>query len=247
MNFPRTIEPEWLDALAPRDPRAMRSRRDLRRINALMMNGTLVARELRRVFRGRPPRTIVEIGAGDGTFMLRVAEKLSSQWRAMDVVLLDRQSLVSLATSERLGSIGWKAHAVAADVFAWLAQPTAPIFDLIVANLFLHHFDAARLAVLLALVAMRTRVLIACEPRRSGRALLGSHLLGAVGCNDVSRHDAVVSVRAGFRNQELSGLWPAAGAWTLREHAHGLFSHCFVAARAGGNAAPAGNAEHAVI
>ena len=30
MNFPRTIEPEWLDALAPRDPRAMRSRRDLR-------------------------------------------------------------------------------------------------------------------------------------------------------------------------------------------------------------------------
>ncbi len=247
MNIPRTIEPEWLDELPPGDPRAMRSRRDLRRINALMMNGTLVARELRRAFHGNPPQAIMEIGAGDGTFMLRVAEKLASRWRAMDVVLLDRQSLVSPATRQRLGSIGWKTQAVAADVFAWLAQPAAPIFDAIVANLFLHHFDAARLAALLALIAKRTQVLIACEPRRSGRALLGSHLLGAVGCNDVSRHDAVVSVRAGFRNQELSGLWPTSGAWALREHARGLFSHCFVAARAGGNAAPAGNAEHAVL
>lgn len=235
MNIPRTIEPEWLDELPPGDPRAMRSRHDLRRINALMTNSTLVARELHRVFPGQAPRAIAEIGAGDGTFMLRIAEKISSQWPAVDVVLLDQQSVVTPATSGKFAALGWRAQAVAADVFAWLAQPAAPLFDVIVANLFLHHFDALRLAVLLALVAQRTRVLIACEPRRSGRALLGSHLLGIVGCNDVSRHDAIVSVRAGFRNQELSGLWPAAGAWTLREHAHGLFSHCFVAARVGGN------------
>jgi len=235
MNIARTIEPEWLDELPPGDPRAMRSRRDLRRINALMKNSTLVARELRRVFPGKPPRAIAEIGAGDGTFMLRVAEKISSQWHAMDVVLLDQQSLVSPATSGKFVSMGWRAQAVTADVFARLAQPAEPIFDVIVANLFLHHFDAARLAVLLSLVAQRTRVLIACEPQRSGRALLGSHLLGVIGCNDVSRHDAVVSVRAGFRNQELSGLWPVGTAWTLREHAHGLFSHCFVASRVGGN------------
>jgi SAM-dependent methyltransferase len=235
MNIPRTIEPEWLDALPPGDPRAMQSRRDLRRINALMMNGTLVARELRRVFPGKPPRAIAEIGAGDGTFMLRVAEQLSSQWHAIDVVLLDQQSLVSPATSGKFVAMGWRAQAVAADVFARLAQPVAPIFDVIVANLFLHHFHAARLAVLLSLVARRTRVLIACEPQRSGRALLGSHLLGVIGCNDVSRHDAVVSVRAGFKNQELSGLWPVGTAWTLREHARGLFSHCFVASRIDGD------------
>ena len=235
MNIPRTLQPEWLDELPPGDPRAMRSRRDLQRINALMLNCTLVARELRRIFPGKPPRAIAEIGAGDGTFMLRVAEKLPSQWQVEDVVLLDQQSLVRPETHGKFGSMGWKTQTVAADVFAWLAQPATPIFDTIVANLFLHHFDAARLAELLTLVAQRTRVLIACEPRRSGRALLGSHLLGIIGCNDVSRHDAVVSVHAGFRNQELSGLWPAAGAWTLREHARGLFSHCFVAARVGGN------------
>ena len=231
MNIARTVEPEWLDELPPDDPRAMRSRRDLRRINALMSNSTLVARELRRVLREKPPRAIAEIGAGDGTFMLRIAEKIPSRWGALDVVLLDQQSLVGAATRDKFVAMGWQAQAVAADVFAWLAQSATPVFDVMVANLFLHHFDAARLTELLCLIARRTHVLIACEPRRSGRALLGSHLLGVAGCNDVSRHDAVVSVRAGFKNQELSGLWPAGNAWTLQEHACGLFSHCFVATR----------------
>jgi hypothetical protein len=120
-------------------------------------------------------------------------------------------------------------QAVAADACAWLAQPATVVPDVIVANLFLHHFDTAGLSELLSLIARRTRVLIACEPRRSPGALLGSHLLGLLGCNDVTRHDAVVSVRAGFRNQELSGLWPDRTAWTLQEHAYGLFSHYFVA------------------
>ena len=83
MNMPRTIEPEWLDELPSGDPRAMRSRRDLRRINALMMNATHVVRELRRVFPGAPPRVIAEIGAGDGRFMLQVAGKLPPSWRAV--------------------------------------------------------------------------------------------------------------------------------------------------------------------
>lgn len=235
MNIPRTIVAEWLDELPADDPRALRSRRDLRRINALMMNNTLVVRELLRAFPEKPPCAIAEIGAGDGSFMLRVAEKLPSQWHGIGVALMDQQNLLCAATSEKFAATGWRAQAVTADIFAWLAQPVAPVFDVIVANLFLHHFDAPRLTELLSLTALRTRVLIACEPRRSGRALLASHLLGLIGCNDVSRHDAVVSVRAGFKNQELSGMWPTGSAWTLREHAHGLFSHCFVAARADGD------------
>ena len=234
MDIPRTMEPEWLDEMPPGDPRAMRSRRDLRRINALMMNSALVAGELRRAFPAQPPRAIVEIGAGDGTFMLRVAKKLPPEWRAMDVVLVDQQSLVSPATGEKFDMMGWRAQAVTANVFAWLAQPDGPQFDVIVANLFLHHFEPARLSGLLALIARRTRVLIACEPRRAGGALVGSHLLGVIGCNDVTRHDAVASVRAGFKSRELSGAWPAGGAWALEERAHGWFSHCFIAARSDG-------------
>jgi len=230
MPLVRTIEPEWLDDLPASDARAVRSRRDLKRINALMMNGALVARELGRAFPGQPPRVVAEIGAGDGQFMLQVARKLP-HWRAIDVVLLDQQPLVSPATREKLAAGGWQTQLVAADACAWLTQPAAAVPDVIVANLFLHHFDTAELSALLRQLAQRTRVLIACEPRRSHGALLGSHLLGLIGCNDVTRHDAVVSVRAGFRNQELSGLWQERTAWTLQEGAYGLFSHYFVATR----------------
>lgn len=230
-NLSRSIEPEWLDELPPCDPRALRSRRDLARVNALMMNGGLVARALQRAFPCAAPRTIAEIGAGDGRFMLAVAGKLKPRWGAVDIVLLDQQNLLTPQTRGNFSSMGWQAQAVTADVFAWLAQPAMPVVDVIIANLFLHHFDTAKLATLLSLVARRTRLLIACEPRRSARALFASRLLGVVGCNDVTRHDAIVSVRAGFRDQELSGLWPAGGGWTLQERAHGLFSHGFVAAR----------------
>ena len=164
--------------------------------------------------------------------MLQVAKKLP-QWRDLHAILLDQQPLVSAATRGRFAAVGWQAQAVAADAGAWLAQPAAMVPDVIVANLFLHHFETAGLSELLRRLAQRTRVLIACEPRRSRGALLGSHLLGLIGCNDVTRHDAVVSVRAGFKNRELSGLWPDRAGWTLQEHAYGLFSHYFVATRPG--------------
>ena len=241
-QVPRSIAPEWLDQLAGDDPRAIRSRRDLRRINALMLNRRFIARELRRSFATRPLRTIAEIGAGDGSLMLKVARQLAPHRHTVEFALMDQQDLVSAGTHAQFASLGWRAQAVTGDVFEMLAQRAEPMFDVVVANLFLHHFDAAALRRLLALVAQRTRVLIACEPRRSAGALFGSRLLGLIGCNDVSRHDAVVSVQAGFNGQELAAHWPAGAGWTLHECAYGWFSHGFVAIRADGKAAgPAGS------
>ena len=180
---------------------------------------------------------VAEIGAGDGTFMLRLAEKTATPRQAARVVLLDRQDTVSRTTLAEFAAMGWHAESVIADVFEWLARPAGQVYDVIVANLFLHHFDTARLTVLLSLAAQRARRFVACEPRRSGLALAGSRLLGLAGCNDVSRHDAVVSVRAGFDRQELSDLWPAGRGWMLEEQTFGLFSHSFLASRDDANAA----------
>lgn len=236
VNIPRRVEPEWLDVLAPSDPRAVRSRRDLRRVNALMGNAAIVAKRLEESCAHGSLRRIAEIGAGDGTFMLRLAQNISRPPRDVIVVLLDQQDIVGAQTLERFSSLRWQAQPVAADVFGWLAGPVGEVFDAIVANLFLHHFEPARLAALLSLIATRTRVFIACEPRRSGFALAGSHMLWAVGCNDVSRHDAAVSVRAGFEGEELSALWPQTSEWRVQECARGLFSHCFVASRVSADA-----------
>ena len=82
--------------------------------------------------------------------------------------------------------------------------------------------------------AARTDRFFACEPRRSGLALAGSHLVGFIGANAVTREDAVLSVHAGFRDHEIAAQWPQAGGpWRWQERAAGLFSHCFSARRAG--------------
>jgi protein-L-isoaspartate O-methyltransferase len=230
MDIARRVEPELLDVLPATDPRAMRSRRDLVRVNALMANTGIVARELRAAL---PPgfRRVAEIGAGDGVFAARVAALLAARRDGSEFTLVDRQQIVTAPTIARFASQGWQVRAEQSDVFEWLRRPAVPAFDAIVANLFLHHFEPAQLAELLMLASGRTRVFVACEPRRSTSAWVGAQLLGLVGCNEVTRHDAVVSVRAGFRGQEIAALWPGAGKWTLQERPRGLFSHSFVARR----------------
>ena len=210
----RTVKPEWLDELPADDPRARRSRLDLQRINAVMMNSAFVARELREAFPRQPPKLIAEIGAGDGHFMLQVAHR-SPQWAALQLLLIDRVNLFDDGTNAKFRQSGWRAEAVTLDVNAWLAQTTAIVPDVIVANLFLHHFDTRELSGLLLQISQRTRVLIACEPRRSRVALAGSRLLGVAGCNEVTRHDAVASVQAGFTGRELSDLWPDPARWRM--------------------------------
>jgi hypothetical protein len=149
-----------------------------------------------------------------------------------DIVLVDRQPVVSGDTLSRYAERRCSVSVQAADVFDWLAQQTS-VYDAIVANLFLHHFVSSRLARLFTLAAACAKLFVACEPRRARLPLAGSHMLGLIGCNDVTRHDAVVSVRAGFTARELSELWPPLNGWTLQEGRAGLFSHRFVAMRRG--------------
>jgi hypothetical protein len=228
MEMTRRVEREWLDELPADDPRARRSRGDLRRVNGLMANARIVAGDLVRAC-PRRVTSLAEIGAGDGAFALRMVARLPAPEGAARITLVDRQAIVDGPTREALARRGWEARVETADVFDWLAA--APACDAIVANLFLHHFDDATLARLLAGVAARTRCFVACEPRRSTLALTGSRLLGLIGCNDVTRHDAVASVRAGFDGDEISRLWPQGPGWRLEERARGLFSHAFVARR----------------
>jgi len=225
----RVVEPEWLDELPADDPRARRSRGDLRRVNALMANARTVARDLARSI-GGSIGSIAEIGAGDGAFALRMVSRLPAPIGGARITLVDRQAIASESTRAAFLHRGWEARIETADVFDWLAS--APEQGAIVANLFLHHFDHAALAPLLAAVSRRTRCFVACEPRRSTLALTCSRMLGLIGCNDVTRHDAVASVRAGFADDEISRLWPDGDAWILEERARGLFSHGFVARRA---------------
>jgi hypothetical protein len=225
----RVLEAEWLDALPPADPRAAASRRDLARVNRLMGNAAIIARAL-AAQAAAPPRRLVDLGGGDGRFALRLARRLARRWPRVRVAILDRSPCVTPRTLDAFSRLGWRAGIVAADALEWARRPEAAA-DAVIANLFLHHLSPAVLADLFAALAARTRLVVACEPRRRPLALAGSRLLGLIGCNDVTRHDAVASVRAGFAGRELSSLWPQACGWTTAERPAGWSSHLFVARR----------------
>lgn len=237
----RVVAVEMLDTLPVDDPRAIRSRCDLRRIHTAMASRRTIRQALDGMHSLRPttqPIKILELGAGDGTLMLEVARALSPRWPAVEITLLDRLALTSTSTRDQYAAIGWTVCTHTEDVFGWvnhvsgLPYGQGPHWDLIVANLFLHHFTDPQLAALLSAVSNRCRLFFACEPRRAGLALVGSHLVGALGANAVTREDAVLSVRAGFRNQELTALWPnPVGDWQTTEYSAGLFSHCLRADR----------------
>lgn len=225
----RQVESELLDQLPAEDPRAVGSRRDLRRINTLMMQPRIVARALARHCT-TVPRTILDLGSGDGTLMLKVAQRLSPLWSNVKVTLLDQQNMVSHDTRSGFAALQWRAESVVSDVFTFLEQPAEGI-DVVITNLFLHHFEGSRLRRLLELAAQRAPLFVACEPRRGNIALLLSAMTWAIGANEVTRHDAVASVHAGFSGHELSALWPQRGVWHLHEWSATPLSHCFVAVR----------------
>lgn len=230
----RLVEPELLDGLPSADPQAVGSRADLRRLNYIMSHAGILSRALRPAITGHSMRSrslrIVELGAGDGTLMLRLAQRWAPPEASAQVTFIDQQDLVSPEMRRAFAALNWSVTSVATDVFTWLEQ-AAPAVDVMLANLFLHHFQDERLGMLLRLASVRTNLFVACEPRRSPLALNACRLLWLIGCNRVTQHDAAVSVRAGFSGRELSALWPTRNEWVLNEQPAGLFSHCFVAQR----------------
>lgn len=230
MKFPRSVQPEILDELDASDPRAIQSRRDLQRVNTLMGHPRAIARALRGAIGGA---RLVELGSGDGTLLLTVARHLGMQPTPVRAVLVDRRPSVSAETRAAFASSGWHIETAEADVFEWLGRPQAERADVTLANLFLHHFRESELSDLLRRVSEQTKRFVACEPRRSHIALAGTSFLRMVGCNDVTQHDAKISVRAGFRDHELSALWPDGQGWQLKEWRSGSFTHAFVAAHPG--------------
>jgi hypothetical protein len=178
-----------------------------------------------------PPLRIAELGAGDGSLLLRLAERRARRWPAVTLTLVDRQNLLSATMRAAFADLGWTVRAAAIDVFAWLEREDHPRYDAIVANLFVHHFESDALTRLFRAIAQITECFVACEPRRARVPLLASHLVGAVGANAVTRRDAVLSVRAGFRDRELSACWPNSGEWDTSETDARLFSHTFAAVR----------------
>jgi hypothetical protein len=221
--MPRVVEPEILDELPADAPEARASRGDLVRVNTLMGHAHLIRRAL-----PADATHLVDLGAGDGTLLLNMLRRDTGN--VQHVTLVDRQRVIDETTVAQFRRLEVSLEIVVADVLEWLRH-SGVHRPAIIANLFLHHFETLALKELLMLAANRCDIFIACEPRRGTWPAFAASLLGVIGCNRVTRHDARISVRAGFCGAELTALWPDKPNWRIEERAAGLFSHFFTAQR----------------
>ncbi len=198
--FPRVVIPELLDHMPAADPEAQRSRRDLRRINFLMGNERWVCRTVRQ-FPNESNRSIVEIGAGDGMLCNKLA------------ALLPQASVTAYDLAPRPSKLAARVEWRQGDIFG---SPAPASGGVLVANLFLHHFEGDALTTL-GKWFENFELLVFNEPDRARLP----HLLGGTlhpWINRVTRHDLHVSIRAGFAAGEISRLLGlAAGRWRTRE------------------------------
>jgi hypothetical protein len=198
----RVIIPEILDSLNPADPRAIRSRRDLRWIDLYLGNSRWIVRQLKK--QTSPPAWIIEIGAGEGDLCRKVQTSLpSSTVTGLDLI----QRPANLPSG-----IQW----IGGDFFQTLPNIDA---DACIGSLILHHFSNEALRELgVRLQAFRS--LTFCEPLRSRLSLFLSKLSSSF-MSEVTRHDMPTSIRAGFRPGEIPALLGLdSKKWCFRESSH---------------------------
>lgn len=184
----RSLVPEILDTLEPGDQEALRSRRDLQRLDYFLGGSRWVVRS---VLGHRQPlgQRVVELGAGDGRLCARLAAGLGG-YTVTGLDFLPRPSGLK-------PEVGWKGG----DIFQTLPEIEG---EVVVGSLILHHFSSEELHRLGNQLA-RFRLLLFSEPLRSRWSLWLSRLAHPF-VGQVTRHDMPASIRAGFRPGELAGL-----------------------------------------
>ncbi|MEM9237874.1 MAG: class I SAM-dependent methyltransferase [Verrucomicrobiota bacterium] len=192
----RVIEPEIIDSLAPDHPMALRSRRDLRMINFVMGNERWIRKQV-ALHREAAADGIVELGAGGGEMLGTLARFGPSA----GYDLMPRPGHLREEVDWQQGDF-WKRE----DDLSG---------GILIANLFLHHLEEDELK-RLGRIAERFRVLAFVEPHRSRDALwMGERLLPVVG--EATKHDMMVSIRAGFAVGELPSLLGLSEDWKVSE------------------------------
>ncbi|MDZ4287872.1 MAG: hypothetical protein U0984_07930 [Prosthecobacter sp.] len=212
----RIIQPELLETLANEDPDAVLGRRDLRIVNLVMGNHRWITRVLRRHY--RPGWRITELGAGDGALSMHLCR--SKLCRAEDLHAFDL--------------VGRPAHwpPQAQWTQGDLLEQPLPHSEVLVVNLLLHQFQDAQLRRLGSRIPPTTRLIVAAEPARSpAHAVLGRLLCAAARFHPITRHDMQVSIRAGFRHDELAKALALEPGWTTSSATTPFGAYHFVAFR----------------
>lgn len=193
----RILEEEVIDHVDASESHAIRSRRDLRLLDAFLGNSRWIERTLRPL----SVDSIVELGAGDG----HLSRRLSQSYPKVPITGLDFAPPPN----------DWKypLHWIQGDLLETIGEAPAQIC---IGSLVLHHFHREVLADL-GQQLQRFSTLIFSEPHRHAQPLAGSYLLQPL-MGKIVRHDMPASIRAGFQKGELAeSLELDRANWSIEE------------------------------
>jgi SAM-dependent methyltransferase len=196
----RATDPESLDVGVP-EPEALASLGDLRFVNRWLGGRETLRSTVQPYLLSSDRPRLLDVGCGSGDVSSFLARAMP---RPVQAVGLDLKMLhVQQAPSEVQPLVG-NARAL---------PFRAESFDVVLVSLFLHHFDAADLpSVLRGLYATCRRALVVTDLRRA----LVPYVFGCVSFrwlfrSRVSVEDGLLSIRRGFRDDELHEAFVQAG------------------------------------
>jgi 2-polyprenyl-3-methyl-5-hydroxy-6-metoxy-1,4-benzoquinol methylase len=201
----RLIKPELLDHAPPEEARPNLA--ELVRINRDFGGHSTIRKTLAAVASNGDKFTLLDIGAASGD----TARLLHGLYPRASITSLD-YGLVNLQAAPPPKLI--------ADAFA-LPVPSGS-FDYVLCSLFLHHFsDEQVVGLLRTFYDVARRALLVCDLERN---ILSYWFLPVTkwffGWQRITLHDGPISVRAGFRSNELLALSKRAGIKDARVSVH---------------------------
>lgn len=221
---------ELLDRPGNSDADVRESLRDLERLNRHFGGVGTILRHLRRLLHGNPqtPITILDVATGGADIPRAICRWAGRRGLAVTIEALDRSAqAVAAAAAWSVGSPEIRVRQ--AEV------PPLPCrdrsFDFVVASLFFHHLteeQGVRLLREMARVARRGLIVNDLRRSRTARAVtaLATRLLSP---NRLTRHDGPLSIRRGFRPEELRRMAAHAGLPRARTTRHLWFRVALVA------------------
>lgn len=213
--IPRVVNPEILDSLPENSPLARRIRRDIARFNRLMGNFRWICQQIDQIPIEQP--RILELAPGSGD-LCRQMFQLRPHLNYCGVDLCHRPKNIS--TNAR-----WEQR----DLLDY--TPDTPV-EVVVGSLILHQFSDDGIKRIADRWLPNCRHLIFTEPARKSRFIAGARLSRLIGMHPISVRDAVTSIHAGFRRDELThilGLSPS--EWQIHVEESILGAYRFHAAR----------------
>lgn len=182
--------------------------------------------------KGRPV-TLLDVGTGSGDLPLAAAKWAKARGHDLRVTGLDKHPTTTALARDYISvnheGGGGAVTIVEGDALELDQQYSAGSFDYVHAGLFLHHLNEDHIVrVLTSMNRIARRGIIWNDLVRSriGYAFIW---LFTIGQPEIVRHDARVSVKAGFTKPEAMNLARAAGI-SYADHRWNLFTHRFTVA-----------------